>query len=120
MDQKLLLRNEYLVAENRIGKDVEELFVRMAKENGSRGYDWIAEAIWAQLLEPYHHSRSQSPSYTKRSDTPVQFHRPIHPVIARWVESSHFGPRRVLRRRKDHFGPLEVGQTLHLCTRHGR
>jgi hypothetical protein len=55
VDQELLLRNEYLAAENRIlmaklnGRprfsDVERLITRMARENRSWGYDRIVGAL---------------------------------------------------------------------------
>jgi hypothetical protein len=42
VDQELLLRNEYLAAENRI---LRALVVQMAKENPSWGYDRIVGAL---------------------------------------------------------------------------
>jgi hypothetical protein len=56
VDQELLLRNEYLAAENRI---LRALVVQMAKENPSWGYDRIVGALanlgffslWKSLLK---------------------------------------------------------------------
>ena len=58
VDEELLLRNEYLVAKKfdgsknrhypgrpRVDADIEELVVRLAKENKSWGYDRIAGGV---------------------------------------------------------------------------